>query len=168
MLVFLHLVLISVMSQAASPVTDGKISIGGKGCFGSFVIKRVGNQSDRYELPIQVKLEKKTGSFERKTCNMRLPVALNKNEKLQISDVSQQVKIDGPGAKSSLTISVTGKKSEPLVTTFSTVLKVNGILAESECGRDTMLTGDLNLFASENVSAETYPVQVTLKIVSCN
>ena len=166
----LNLVLLSIMVNA-SPVTEGKISVAGNGCYGDMQIRPVSGTEDRYELPIKVKLNKKAGSvFTRKTCNMRLSVSLKANEKLQVSDVSQAVQINGRDIKSTLSISVVGNKTKPLVATKSQVIQADGILVESKCGRDAMLVGNLNVLAygAVAVSATTEAVQVTLKIIKCN
>lgn len=164
------LVLLAAVASA-SPLTDGIISISGNGCYGEQKMLPVDGEKNRFELPIKVTLDKKSKTpFERKTCNMRLPIKLRKNQKLQISDVSQIVHMDGRGMRSNLTISVVGKKGKPLIATTSTTLTSQGILAESDCDRDVILTADLNVVAngSEIVSAKTEHVFVTLKIVKCN
>lgn len=166
----LNLILLSILANS-SPVTEGKISVAGNGCYGDMQITPVSGTEDRYELPIKVKLNKKAGSaFTRKTCNMRLPIFLKSNEKLQVSDVSQAVQINGRDIKSTLNISIVGQKTKPLVTTTSQVLKASGILVESKCGRDAMLVANLNVLAYGALegAATTEAVQVTLKIVKCD
>lgn len=166
----LNLILLSFIANS-SPVTEGKISVAGNGCYGDMQITPISGIEDRYELPIKVKLNKKAGSaFTRKTCNIRLPISLKSNEKLQVSDVSQAVQINGRDIKSTLNISVTGQKTKPLVATSSQMIKADGILVESKCGRDAMLTGNLNVlaFGAGDGSATTEAVQVTLKIVRCD
>lgn len=156
---------------SSSPLTDGTISMSGNGCYGEQKMLPVDGEKNRFELPIKVVLDKKSKTpFERKTCNMRLPVKLRKNQKLQISDVSQIVHIDGKGIKSVLSVAVVGKKTKPLIATISKTVTSDGLLLESDCERDVMLTADLNVTATgaEIVSAKTEPVVVTLKIVKCN
>lgn len=164
------LVLLTVVASA-SPLTDGTISISGNGCYGEQKLLPVDGERNHFELPVKVTLDKKSKTpFERKTCNMRLPIKLRKNQKLQISDVSQIVHMDGKGIKSTLTVAVVGKKAKPLITTTSKTVTGEGVLLESDCERDVILTADLNVVASgsEIVSAKTEPVFVTLKIVKCN
>ncbi len=166
---FVTWVLSSVIA-AASPVTDGTIAISGNGCYGDMKIVSVAGEKNRYELPIKIILDKKSKTpFERKTCNMRLPLSFKSNRKIQVSDISQTVNIDGAGVKSTLNISVVGKKSKTLSTSTSKTLVSEGLVVESECGKDLILTGDLNVVAagSEIVSAKTEPVQITLKIINC-
>lgn len=164
------LVLVAVVANS-SPLTDGTISVSGNGCYGDQKMVPVDGEKNRFELPVKVVLDKKSKTpFERKTCNMRLPIKLRKNQKLQISDISQIVHMDGKGIKSTLTVAVVGKKAQPLVATTSKTIMAEGIHLESNCERDVILTGDLNVVAngSEIVSAKTEPVFVTLKIVKCN
>lgn len=166
---FLNLALISLVVNS-SPLTKGPVSVAGNGCYGDMKIVPVDGEKNRYELPVQITLDKKSKTpFERKTCNLRLPIALKKNQKLQISDISQIVHMDGRGIKSSLSVSVVGKKVKPLVATESKTVTAEGIIAESDCEKDVMLTADLNVVASgsEIVSVKTEPVQATLKIVKC-
>ena len=166
----ISLVLLAVVANA-SPLTSGIITVSGNGCYGDQKMVPVIGKKNRFELPVKVVLDKKSKTpFERKTCNMRLPIKLRKNQKLQISDVSQIVHMDGKGIKSTLTVSVVGKKSKPLVATTSKTLMTEGILAESDCERDVILTADLNVVAngSDIVSAKTEAAFVTLKIVKCN
>lgn len=156
---------------SSSPLTDGTLSLSGNGCYGDPKMVPVIGEKNRFELPVKITFDKKSKTpFERKTCNMRLPIKLKKNMKLQISDVSQIVHMDGRGIKSTLSVSVVGKKSKPLIATTSKTLTAEGLLVESDCERDVILTADLNVVASgsEIVSAKTEPAQVTLKIVKCN
>ena len=167
---FLALVLFSIVANASSLI-EGPISVSGNGCYGDLHIVPVSGEKNRFELPIKVNLDKKSKTpFERKICNMRLPISLKANRKLQISDISQVVRIDGRGIKSTLSISVAGKKGKPLTTTGSKTVVAEGLVVESDCGHDVILTVDLNVVASGNeiVSANTELVQVTLKIVNCN
>lgn len=154
-----------------SATLTGKVSMVGNGCYGNSQMVPVSGTEDRYTLPIKVKMDKKSGSaFDRKTCNVRLPVSLNPNEKLQISDILQVVHLNGNSVKSTLNISVVGKKTKPLVSGKSQVLKMGGLVVESACGRDTIVTGNLNVLATGNGAAlaETDAVVLTLKVVSCN
>ena len=166
----ISLVLLAVVANS-SPLTDGTISVSGNGCYGDQKMVPVIGEKNRFELPIKVLLDKKSKiPFERKTCNMRLPIKLRKKQKLQISDISQIVHMDGRGLRSTLTLSVVGKKTKPLIAATSTTLTSPGILTESDCDRDVILTADLNVTANgpDIVSAKTEPVFVTLKIVNCN
>ena len=164
------LVLLAVVANA-SPLTSGTIAVSGNGCYGDQKMVPVIGEKNRFELPVKVILDKKSKTpFERKTCNMRLPIKLRKNQKLQISDISQIVHMDGRGLRSTLTLSVVGKKSKPLIAATATTLNSLGIVVESNCDRDVILTADLNVTANgpDIVSAKTEPVLVTLKIVKCN
>ena len=164
------LVLLAVVANA-SPLTSGTIAVSGNGCYGDQKMVPAIGEKNRFELPVKVILDKKSKMpFERKTCNMRLPIKLRKNQKLQISDISQIVHMDGKGTKSTLTVAVVGKKAQPLIATTSKTVTGAGVLLESDCERDVILTGDLNVVAngSEIVSVKTESVFVTLKIVKCN
>ena len=76
--------------QTVSAFELGKLALSGTGCFGGTRVVAIEGEAARYALPIRVRLNKKEDSaFDRRTCNMRLPVSLNANEKLQIWNLSQ-------------------------------------------------------------------------------
>ena len=161
----------------------GPLALSGSGCFGSQQLILVDSETSRYALPIRVRLNKKAdSSFDRKTCNMRLPISLNAGEKLQIMDLSQSVRViaaKGSDVKSNLNLSILGKKANPLIfnvtATEETInvietVKTPGLIAESLCGKDAMITGDLNILATGTAKAlaSTGTALVTLKVVTCN
>jgi hypothetical protein len=161
----------------------GKLALSGSGCFGGSKVVAIEGESSRYALPVRVRLNKKgSAAFDRKTCNMRLPVDLNAGEKLQIWNISQTVRViaaKDSEVKSSLSVSLVGTKANPLAFTLKAVeesvsvienLKSDGLIAESACGSDTIITGDLNILATGNAKAlaTTGTALVTLKIVNCN
>ena len=169
--------------QTAAAFELGKLALAGSGCFGGNHVVAIEGEASRYALPIRVRLNKKGDAvFDRKTCNMRLPVSLNAGEKLQILDLSQTVRViadKDADVKSTLNFSLVGKKSNPLTFAVKAVddrisvidnLKSEGLLAESACGADTMVTGDLNILATGNAKAlaSTGTALVTLKVVTCN
>lgn len=169
--------------QAANAFELGKLALAGSGCFGGSRVVAIEGENSRYALPIRVRLNKKgDAAFDRKTCNMRLPVSLNANEKLQILNLSHTVRViadKDAEVKSTLSFSLVGKKSNPLTFSVKAVddtvsiienLKSEGLLAESACGSDTIVTGDLNILATGNAKAlaSTGTALVTLKVVNCN
>lgn len=175
--------LLLAFTATANAFELGKLALAGTGCFGGSKVVAVEGENSRYALPIRVRLNKKSDtSFDRKTCNMRLPVSLSANEKLQILNLSQTIRViasKDTEVKSTLNLSLLGKKSIPLIYTFKATedsvsvvenLKSEGLLTESGCGGDAMITGDLNILATGNAKAlaSTGTALVTLKVLTCN
>ena len=104
--------------QTVSAFELGKLALSGTGCFGGTRVVAIEGEAARYALPIRVRLNKKEDSaFDRRTCNMRLPVSLNANEKLQIWNLSQTVRVIASKdavVKSTLNFSLVGKATNPL------------------------------------------------------
>jgi hypothetical protein len=180
----LFLLIILTVSTSGFSMELGSITMGGNGCFGSGKLILVNQESGRYALPVRAKINKLNGpSFDRKTCNLRLPVSLGANEKLQITDLSQVVRVVGyknAEIKTNLAVGFAGQSLIPL--TYETKLtgedstiienvKSGGVIAESGCGKDAMLTGNLSLLisgSSAQAFVSTGTALMTLKIVSCN
>ena len=63
----------------------GRVSISGQGCDEpkkKVSILKESNEPQKVEMPLHFKLDKINASrFERKVCNISLPIKLNKNEK---------------------------------------------------------------------------------------
>lgn len=161
----------------------GNIIISGSGCYGSTIVSPITSEG-RLLLPIRVSLNKKAATaFDRKTCNIRIPVTLNKSEKLQILDVSQSVRViaaKGAGVKSSLNVSLVGQRTSDLTlavdatTQHTSIVKTLKseravVVAESECGEDAVIAGNLNVLATGQAKAlaTTSSAQLTLRVVSC-
>lgn len=171
-------------SLSVSAMQLGDLVIAGNGCFGSSKMVLVSAEEGRYALPIRAKLNKKSDSaFDRKTCNIRLPIALNQNEKLQLVNLSQVVRLvgyKGADVKSSLTMGLVGRVSKPLAFNLkitdedistAEILRADGVVAESDCGQSVMLTGNLSLLVNGSGTqafVSTGAALITLKVVSCN
>src|SRR5690606_6987620 len=118
-------------------------------------------EGDQFLLPLDVSLQKKSSRpIERKSCQMRWPVALKATEKLQISMAEQSVEIKaikGTPVKASLNISLVGKKSKILSveaeSSVTRVLKSEALIVESDCGKDAIITADFNVFAKGSAEA---------------
>jgi hypothetical protein len=117
------------------------------------------------------------------TYNLRSPIKLAPNQKVQLVNLSQVVRIvtyKGAEVKTNLSFGFVGKSSQPLAfemkaseddTSTVEILKADGVLAESECGRDAILTGNLSgMFNGIGTRAflSTGTALVTLKVLSCN
>jgi hypothetical protein len=180
----LFLLFLILISSASFSMELGNLMISGSGCFGSSRLIAVNKEEGRYALPIRAKVNKAAGSdFDRKSCNLRLPVSLGNNEKVQIVNLSQVIRVvanRGTEIKSDLNISFAGKAGRPL--SFETLvvnddtsvienLKSDGVVAESNCGKDAMLTGNLSMLVNGNSAqafVSTGTALLTLKVVSCN
>lgn len=171
-----------VISSAALAIELGPVAIGGTGCFGTQKVMTLDEAEGSYALPLRVRLNKNTNAvIDRKSCQVRIPVKLDANKKLQISDLSQSVRLllnEGASAKSNLEVSVIGQRAEPLKLEASAlegsrsifeVLKRPGLVAESKCGQDTIITGNLNIIASGEAKSfsSTGSLILKLKIVDC-
>lgn len=160
----------------------GEPIIGGTGCYGPTQIKL--SEEGRLTLPIRARVNKKSDvAFDRKSCNIRIPVTGAPNEKLQLLDVSQVVRVVGyVGAdiKSTLNVSLVGVRTSDLILAVKAVdnnisvveiVKSENakVLAESTCGKDAMLTANLNILATGEARAfaSTGATEVTLRVVSC-
>lgn len=161
----------------------GEAIIGGTGCYGQTHLTL--SEDGRLTLPIRARVNKKSDiAFDRKSCNIRIPVTGAPNEKLQLLDVAQVVRIVGyVGAdiKSTLNVSLFGVRTSDLTLTvkavennISVVEVVRSenakVLAESICGKDTMLTANLNILATGEARAfaSTGATEVTLRVVNCD
>jgi len=160
----------------------GEPIMGGNGCIS--LGKAILSEGGVLKVPLGLRLVKqKDTAFDRKTCNFRLPISLNANEKLQILDASQSVRIltkAGAQVKSTLNISLVGHSTKDLSissglpdknTSAVEILKSEKgeILAETECGQSAMLAGNHNILATGAARSftSTGSARITLKIVSC-
>ncbi len=177
----LLLTLVTAFSVQAMEL--GPIALGGNGCYGTSQL--IETTEGRLLLPLRVRVNKKADTaFDRKTCNIRIPISLAANEKLQILDVSHRLRVfayQGAEVKASLNISLVGQKTSDLVFAVKAVDKnislvkivksdAAKVLAESKCGQDTMLAGNLNVLVTGQAGAliSTGSTQVTLRVVSCD
>lgn len=178
----LSITFFSVSSFAALQLGDLKTA--GNGCFGSAQVVTVNADENRIAFPLRVRVNKKSEtSFDRKTCNLRLPIKLGPNQKVQLVNLSQVVRVvayKGAEVKTNLSMGFVGKSTSPLAfemkaseddTSSVEIMKADGVLAESECGRDTILTGNLSGLVNGNGTQaflSTGTALVTLKVISCN
>jgi hypothetical protein len=178
-------VLVLVLSSfSAFSMEFGNLVLVGNGCFGSTKLITVSAEEGRYAFPLRAKVNKKSGTnFDRKTCNLRLPISLSANEKVQLVNLSQVVRVvafKGAEVKSSLTMGLVGRNGAPLNfdlkltdEEYSVIenLKAHGVVAESECGKSAMLTGNLSILVTgSNTQAfvSTGTALITLKVIRCN
>lgn len=182
-LAFLFSSLVVLVSSSAFSMQLGKMTLAGNGCFGSTKLVAINPEEGRYAFPLRAKVNKKSGvSFERKTCNIRLPITLAPNEKVQLVNLSQVVRVaayKGAEIKTSLSMGLVGRTAVPLNfelkatddDTSVEIVRADGVIAESECGKDAMLTGNLSLIVNgTNAQAfvSTGTALLSLKVVSCN
>ena len=176
--------LLTIFSVSAFSMQLGGVVLAGNGCFGSTKLIAVNSEQGRYALPLRAKANKKsTDAFARTTCNMRLPITVAANEKVQLINLSQVVRVvafKGAQIKTNLNLGFVGKNAPPLTydksiseDEFSNIenLKSDGVLAESACGKNTMLTGNLSLIVSGSAAqafVSTGTALLSLKVVRCN
>lgn len=173
-------VLFSALSVNALEL--GAVAVGGTGCYGTSELTLVDAEAGIYEAPVRIKIYKnKKSAFERKSCNFRLPFTLASNEKLQIVDLSRTISLSvakDAEISSQLTVSLVGQKNEPLTdelksedlpTSIRQKIKVDGVVAESECGKSNIVTGNLNLLAKGSGKAygHVHSVQLGIRNIHC-
>lgn len=173
---------VSMFSLGVQAAQFGTIAVAGNACYGSTDLQPILDQTDRYEAPIRLKVYKKASlAFDRKTCNFRLPISVKAGEKIQVLDVSHDVRLSaskGSMAKSSLEVGLTSKKNEvklteviaedKLTSVKQTILQ-DGIVAESNCGQDVIVSGNLSLITQGQNKAlgSVQNVVLTIKVVAC-
>ena len=174
----------SAVPGLAATVSFGGVKTAGNGCFGSEKLVTVNEQEGRFALPIRVRVNKAAEtSFDRKTCNLRIPVKISSNKKVQLLNLSQVVRVvsyKGAEINTNLNFGFAGRSGAPLsfsaVTTEDEdstiqILKQDGVIAESECGRDAMLTANLSALVKGNGAQaflSTGTALVTIKVVDCD
>ncbi len=180
--ILFSLLLVSLTVISSQAMELGPAAIAGNGCYGATQIIETGD--GRLILPIRVRVNKKAdAAFDRKTCNVRVPVSLAANEKLEVLDVSYPLRVvayQGSEVKSALNVSIVGQRTSDLALTVTAIdqnismtellqTEPSKVLAESKCGVDTMLTGNLSVLVTGQARAfvSTGSSQVALKVVAC-
>jgi hypothetical protein len=181
--IFIASVLFSTLSQAIE-ITD--LQIAGSGCevpTGGHELIPIAGIADRFGIPVMMKIDKQAAqALVRKSCNMSLAVKLNAGEKLQVLDASQKVRLlAGSGSKAStqLEVFLAGQQGVPLkaeiisttkLVRSSQVLNDAGVVAESECGKDTIVRANSSVMMQgpSRARVSTAALELSLRIVSCN
>jgi hypothetical protein len=161
----------------------GEIVSAGAGCFGSGRVVAISGQEGRYAIPLRVRVNKKAdAAFDRKSCQVRIPVTLAPNEKLQLIEASQVVRVisqKDADIKTNLTLGLVGRGTKTVGTQLKVTedetsyienVKTEGIISESGCGQSTMLMGNLNAMvtgANAQTFVSTGAMLLTLRTVSC-
>ncbi|MEQ1723830.1 MAG: hypothetical protein ABL930_11685, partial [Pseudobdellovibrio sp.] len=162
----------SVSSAYAIDLSGAKIK--GNGCETQLKIQ---NLKNTYVIPLNIDLKKSnTSALERKTCNLRIPIKLQAHQKLIVSEALQNIDIKsvkGTKIEATLKIAIASQKSKEMSIESESEenkkLSVSGLVTESACGKDAMLTTDLSVFATgpAAVSAKLDALSIEMKIVSC-
>lgn len=178
---FLMLNLILLSSVHVFAYQLGTLSLSGGGCLsqkGSAALQT----DETIKFPLQLKLSKNFGSaLERKACNFSIPIKLEKNEKVKISNLLQNVKLSSEKSvktKVSLALFAAGfSATEPFVIEtkgdenekFDRDFVSHLVLFESKCGKDIILRGNLNAFSQGNAKAtvETGDLSLSVKATNC-
>lgn len=162
----------------------GEMAMAGPGCFGSSRVVAISGQEGRYAIPLRVRVNKKAETaFDRKSCQVRIPVTLAPNEKLQVVEASQVVRVisqKDADIKTNLTLGLVGRGNKTVSTQLKVTedetshienVKTEGIISESDCGQSTMLMGNLNAMvtgANAQAFVSTGALLLTLRTVSCD
>lgn len=182
----LNIGLLTILTSTSLYAAElGQLTLGGDGCTvatGAQDLIPISGKPGRYQIPAQVAAAKKNApSLLRNSCNFSLPVQVNKHEKLQVLDVTQAVNLKaskGTTVKTSLEIFLAGQVGNPLTAEakgvsgtakVSQTLRADGVVAESECGADSIIRGNLNavILGSAKGTALTSRLQLTIRTVSC-
>ena len=168
------------VSQFASAIEIKELTISGNGCEKQTLNNVKPSKGDDYQFPFIFSLMKRDASrLERKACMLAFPVVLGKKEKLQLSNVSQNVTLKAFGGahlKLSLAVTVVGqtpvKPFEIEVknpTSLYEDLKYEGLVFETKCGGNAMVRANVNAFVegAGTASATTGDLKMTLKAVPC-
>jgi hypothetical protein len=180
---FLVLNILSISSTSWA-LQLGELKLAGNGCFAASPLVTVSAEENRLAFPVRVRVNKKSEtSFDRKTCNLRMPIKVGANQKVQLLNLSQVVRVvayKGAEVKTNLIVGFVGRSSQPLTfemkaveddTSSVQIMKADGLLAESECGRDAILTANLSGLVNgvgTQAFVSTGAALVTLKVVNCN
>jgi hypothetical protein len=171
--IVLTLVLFFIAKSAfAINLTNAKVR--GNGCE---IEVKIEKSQNTYVFPLNISLNKlNSAAFERKTCNLRLPIKLAANQKLIVSEALQNLEIKsakGTKVKANLKIAIVGQKYKEMSLESESEenkqLIASGLVAESACGKDAMLTADISVFASGSQAARVKlgALSIDLKVVNC-
>lgn len=183
----LKLFLLSFLFVAvANAGSFGDLAISGTGCVAKSAdakkIKPVAGQVDHYEIPLQLKVEKKLAlALERKACNFRLPVKLEKTEKIVVSNYAYDIHLfaeKGSRIKSTLDVFLASKRGKPSLFEVKAIdkneqmtktISSESVAAESDCGKDAIVSGNLSVVATgvAKAAVDTDALFLTLQIVKC-
>lgn len=157
-----------------------ELTISGTGCEKQSLNQLKPIQGSEYKFPFIFSISKQDGSqLERKACLFALPVKLNKKEKLQVSNISQNITLNafgGAHVKLSLTVTTPGQTDmKPLEvevknpTSLDQDLKRDGVIFETKCGVDAIVRANINAFIQGpgTASASAGDLSLTLKSVPC-
>ena len=149
----------SIISIKGHTYKLGSFNRVGTGCSGE---SKFIEDKDNLKIPLFLSINTPNQSleraFERKTCQFTLPIQLEKNEKLQLVDISQKIKLIAPkgySIKSELSAYFVGSKFKtPLVLEVqdsekNETLKSKNLDMVSDCGKDVILKGSLNAFVKK-------------------
>lgn len=149
----------SIISFNSNAYKLGSFNRVGTGCSGE---SKLIEDKDNLKIPLFLSINTPNQSleraFERKTCQFTLPIQLEKNEKLQLVDISQKIKLIAPkgySIKSELSAYFVGSKFKtPLVLEVqdsekNETLKSKNLDMVSDCGKDVILKGSLNAFVKK-------------------
>lgn len=177
---FLMTGLFFIVSQFAFALEIKEITISGNGCDKQVIHNVKAARGDEFQFPFIFSLMKRDSSqLERKACMLAFPVVLGKKEKLQLSNVSQNVTLKAFGGahlKLSLDVSAVGEKSvKPAEievknpTALDEDLKLDGIVFETKCGANVMVRANVNAFVQGpgTASVTTGDIKLTIKKLPC-
>ncbi len=177
---FLFFCFILFASRLALSIEIIELIISGNGCDKQVLRQVKPVRGDEYQFPFIFSIMKRDSSkLERKACMLAFPLVLGKKEKIQISNVSQNLTLKAfGGAHLKLILDVTavgGKSAKPFEieiknpTALDQDMKIDGVVFESKCGAPVLVRADVNAFVQGpgTASATTGDLKLTMKTVAC-
>lgn len=169
-----------VFSQTICAVEIKQLIVSGSGCEKKTLTNVKPVTGNEFHIPMSMSLIKRDNTnLERKVCMLAFAMSLGKKEKLQVSNVSQNVSLKAFGGahlKLSLDVSAVGMKSiKPAEieiknpTSLDEDLKLEGTVVESKCGGNVMVKANVNSFVEGpgTASVTTGDLSMTIKTVAC-
>lgn len=180
-------VLIALGTFSAEAQALESVTIGGTGCVAvadNQSIKPINGQKNIYQIPISIIANKKAGvTIDRKVCSFRIPVSVGPHEKVILFDAKQRLKtVVNAKTKMEWSQSLTfvgnssanqvikqiAAKSTPVK--FDKVLLRKGLIAESQCGQQAMISGSSTILTTGPSAANSIAgdLEIGIDILPCN
>jgi hypothetical protein len=181
------ILLLSFCSLTAVAMKLKPLEVKGSGCEvkGPQTLEMALSNENTQSIPLKIKVEKASSSpFARKACQFSLAIAMDKNEKIKITDIEQPIHFNlGKGSEAQVELSIffagSKQKKKPFVfeekateQTFEETkkFKSDSQVIESDCGKDLILRGLLSAYikgspAEAQITSESLALKI--KIEKC-
>ena len=179
-------IILVFLSQNLLAAEAGRLTMSGEGCGSQRfpgTLPNLSENSHKAVIPFFFKLEKSADNkIGRKACNLAWPIKLNKKEKVQISNIQQDVLLthsQGTLVKANLSLFFAGAKktkdfkaeltADEKSETLQKIWNEDSFFMESGCGKDTIFRGNFNanVTGDSTGAAESESLKFNIKIVPC-